>query len=107
MDKILRGKRMRRNRRTDWSRRMVRETVLGRDDLIWPIFVVEGTDIRQPVASMPGVYRHSLDRVGDIAAEAAELGIPAVALFPYTDPAVRDADGGAHRPGSYRRRRDV
>jgi porphobilinogen synthase len=93
MDKILHGKRMRRNRRTDWSRRLVRETVLSTDDLIWPIFLVEGTDIRQPIASMPGVFRHSLDQIGQMAEQAAELGIPALALFPYVDPLARDADG--------------
>nr|WP_246161566.1 porphobilinogen synthase [Segnochrobactrum spirostomi] len=81
---------MRRNRRTDWQRRLVRETALTVDDLIWPLFVVEGTGVRQPVASMPGVHRLSVDYVAEAAAEAASLGIPAIALFPFTDPDLRD-----------------
>ena len=85
--------RMRRNRRTEWSRRMVRENVLTTDDLIWPIFIVDGTDKRTPVASMPGVERLTVDEAVRDAARAAELKIPCLALFPYTDPALRDADG--------------
>lgn len=87
---ILQGRRMRRNRQTDWSRRLVRESTLTVDDLIWPIFLVEGTGIRQPVESLPGVNRLSVDEAAKAAGEAAELGIPAIALFPYTDPALRD-----------------
>lgn len=93
MEAILGGKRMRRNRRADWSRRLVRENTLTIDDLIWPIFVIAGTGIRQPVASMPGVERLSVDEAVRDAVKAAELGIPAIALFPYTDPALRDATG--------------
>ncbi len=90
MGAILAGRRMRRNRRTDWSRRMVRETRLTVDDLIWPLFVVEGEGVRQPVASMPGVERISVDLLVEEARRAADLGIPALALFPYTDPDLRD-----------------
>ena len=82
--------RPRRNRRTDWSRRMVRETCLSSDDLIWPLFVA---DSHGPVDSMPGVERLTLDQIARAAARAAELGIPCIALFPYTDPALRDESG--------------
>jgi len=85
--------RMRRNRRTDWSRRMVRENVLTTDDLIWPIFIIDGNNKRVPVDSMPGVERLTVDQAVREAARAAELKIPCLALFPYTDPALRDEDG--------------
>ncbi len=85
--------RMRRNRRTEWSRRMVRENVLTTDDLIWPIFIAEGKARRTPVASMPGIERLSVDEAVRDAARAAELKIPCLALFPYTEPSLRDADG--------------
>ena len=85
--------RLRRNRKTDWARRLVRENTLTADDLIWPIFIVDGQGVRQPVTSMPGVFRYSVDEAVKAAAQAAALGIPAVALFPYTDPAKRDPDG--------------
>jgi porphobilinogen synthase len=84
---------MRRNRRTPWSRRLVAENVLTPGDLIWPIFVVEGRGVRQPVESMPGVNRLSVDLAVEAAHEAASLGIPAVALFPYTNPKLRTDDG--------------
>jgi porphobilinogen synthase len=84
---------MRRNRRTDWSRRLVRETTLTTGDLIWPLFVVEGEGRREPVASMPGVERVSVDGVVRAAEAAAKAGIPAIALFPYTDPDKRDPSG--------------
>jgi porphobilinogen synthase len=85
--------RMRRNRRTDWSRRMVRENTLTTDDLIWPIFITEGSGKRTPVPSMPGVDRVSVDEAVRDAARAADLKIPCLALFPYTDPSLRDEDG--------------
>jgi porphobilinogen synthase len=93
MEEILRGRRMRRNRRADWSRRLVRESSLSIDDLIWPIFLIDGTATRRPVASMPGVERLSVDQAVREAEKAARLGIPAIALFPYTDPARRDPNG--------------
>lgn len=83
--------RMRRVRRHDWSRRMVRETRLSVDDLIWPVFVVEG-DQCEAIASMPGVERLSIDAVRRAACEAAELGIPAMALFPATADELKTAD---------------
>jgi porphobilinogen synthase len=85
--------RMRRNRRTDWSRRMVRENVLTADDLIWPIFVVDGNNKRLPVDSMPGVERLTVDQAVRDAVRAAELNIPCLALFPYTEPTLRDESG--------------
>ena len=85
--------RLRRNRRSDWSRRLVRETTLSADDLIWPIFVTEGNNQRSDVASMPGVERLSIDLAVKAAETAAELKLPAVALFPYTDPSLRDEQG--------------
>lgn len=93
MGSILSGRRMRRNRRTDWSRRMVRETHLTVDDLIWPLFVLEGENQRHAVTSMPGVERMSVDHIVRAAEKAAKLGIPALALFPYTDPDLRDEHG--------------
>ena len=83
--------RLRRNRRTEWARRMVRENVLTTDDLIWPLFVAEGR--RAPIASMPGVDRLSIDEVVREAERAAKLTIPCIALFPYTDPNLRDETG--------------
>ena len=85
--------RMRRNRRDDWSRRLVRESRLSVDDLIWPCFVHEGEALRTPVASMPGVERLSIDLLVGAAREAAALGIPAIAIFPVTDPAKKTPDG--------------
>jgi porphobilinogen synthase len=85
--------RMRRLRQSEWSRRLVRENVLDVADLICPLFVVEGAKRREPIASMPGIERHSVDGVVERAADAARLGIPVVALFPYTDPALRTPDG--------------
>jgi porphobilinogen synthase len=85
--------RPRRNRRAEWARRMVRENVLTADDLIWPMFVVDGARARVPVASMPGVERLSVDEAVREAERAAKLDIPCIALFPYTDPSLRDEDG--------------
>jgi porphobilinogen synthase len=85
--------RLRRNRKAEWARRLVRETVLTTDDLIWPLFVADGTDRRTPVASMPGVDRLSVDQCVRDAERALKLNIPCIALFPYTDPALRDDSG--------------
>jgi porphobilinogen synthase len=83
--------RPRRNRRTDWSRRMVRENELSTGDLIWPMFVAAGP--RVPVPSMPGVERLPVDEIVRAAERAAKLTIPCIALFPYTDPNLRDENG--------------
>ena len=85
--------RLRRNRQTDWSRRLVRENVLTPNDLIWPLFVLEGEGQRQDIASMPGVARYSIDLLLGEVEKACHQGIPAVALFPYTDPNLRDNAG--------------
>ncbi len=84
---------MRRNRQSDWSRRLVRENTLTVDDLIWPIFVTEGESYREPIASMPGVVRLSVDEAVRDAEHAAKLGIPAIALFPNTPKHLRDEEG--------------
>ena len=81
--------RFRRLRRTDALRRLAQENVLSASDLIWPLFVQGGEGIETPVPSMPGVSRWSIDLVVARAAEAVDLSIPAVCLFPYTDPALR------------------
>ena len=85
--------RPRRNRKSDWARRLVREHTLSVDDLIWPLFVCEGHSVRDPIASMPGVYRYSVDQLVLMAKEAQALGIPVIALFPYTPPDLRDHNG--------------
>jgi porphobilinogen synthase len=84
--------RMRRMRKDEFSRRLMRENCLTTDDLIWPVFVCEGEDQVEPVASMPGVERLSIDRLLKTAGEARELGIPALALFPVTAPSAK-SDG--------------
>ncbi|KAB7624403.1 porphobilinogen synthase [Alkalilimnicola sp. S0819] len=83
--------RLRRMRRDDFSRRMMRETHLGADDFIYPLFVLEGEQRSEPVASMPGVQRRSIDLLLEEAARAAELGIPAIALFPVVDASQKSA----------------
>ena len=93
--------RLRRSRAHPWSRALVAETVLSPADLIWPLFVTEGTATREPIASMPGVERLSVDLLGAAAKEAAALGIPALALFPNTAAADRSDDGAeALNPGN-------
>lgn len=81
--------RLRRTRRTPALRELTRETVLGVGDLIWPVFIRDGENIEEPVPSMPGVVRRSIDLTVKAAEEAAALGIPAICLFPYTDPALK------------------
>ena len=85
--------RLRRNRTADWNRRLVAETRLGIDDLIWPIFVHDGPEERVEVGSFPGVYRLTVPRLVDEVGEAEALGIPMVAVFPVTDPALKTPDG--------------
>ncbi len=85
--------RPRRNRKSEWARRMVRENVLTTDDLIWPMFVVDGHNTRTPVSSMPGVDRLTVDQIVREAERAAKLDIPCIALFPYTEPSLRDEQG--------------
>ena len=85
--------RMRRNRRADFSRRLVRETALTVDDLIYPMFVVEGRGVRQPVESMPGIERLAIDQLVEEAKQVADLNIPAIAVFPNTEDHLKSADG--------------
>lgn len=85
--------RMRRLRAAEWSRRLVAEARLGAADLIYPMFVIEGSEISEDVPSMPGVQRHSIDRLVEAAREAAGLGIPMVALFPKIDASLKNAGG--------------
>src|SRR5438093_425088 len=85
--------RPRRNRKAEWARRLVRENVLTTNDLIWPMFVVDGNNTRTPVASMPGVDRLTVDQAVRDAERAMKLDIPCIALFPYTEPSLRDENG--------------
>jgi porphobilinogen synthase len=85
--------RPRRNRKAEWARRLVRENVLTADDLIWPLFVIDGANKRIPITSMPGVERLSVDQAVRDAERAMQLNIPCIALFPYTEPALRDEHG--------------
>jgi porphobilinogen synthase len=85
--------RPRRNRKSEWARRMVRENVLTTDDLIWPIFIMDGVNARAPIAAMPGVERLTVDQAVRAAEQAARLSIPCIALFPYTNPSLRNDSG--------------
>ena len=84
--------RLRRTRVNPAIRGLVRENTLTTDDLIWPVFVRDGEGIVEPVVSMPGVVRRSVDKIAEAAVEAQALGIPAICLFPYTDPALKTED---------------
>ncbi|MDM7970226.1 MAG: porphobilinogen synthase [Paracoccaceae bacterium] len=84
--------RFRRTRQSPAIRALTQENTLSVGNLIWPVFVRDGEGIEEPVASMPGVVRRSVDRVVEAAREAADLGIPAICLFPYTDPAKKTRD---------------
>jgi porphobilinogen synthase len=98
---FLNGRRLRRHRRFAWSRALVRETVLTPADLILPLFVIEGDNERTPIRTMPGVERLSVDLAVAAAREAAAAGIPALALFPNTPDALRNADATeAYNPDS-------
>ena len=85
--------RLRRNRKTDWSRRLVRENTLSSSDLIWPIFITEGKNIKEPIKSMPGVYRYSLDKVENLVEKAIKRNIPMIALFPNTPQGKKNKNG--------------
>ena len=85
--------RMRRLRRHEWTRRLVAENMLTVSDLIWPIFLIDGENKREAVASMPGIERLSVDLAVQAAKEAMALGIPVIALFPSTDPRLKTEDG--------------
>ena len=85
--------RMRRLRQADWTRRLVRETVLTPSDLIWSLVVHDGPEAEIPIASMPGAPRYSVKRVAEIANEAKALGVPAIAVFPFIDGEKKDVRG--------------
>ena len=85
--------RMRRMRRDDFSRRLMRETRLSTDDLIFPVFIVEGEKQRQPIESMPSIFRLSIDELLKEAQELIDLNIPAIALFPALDDSIKTIDG--------------
>ncbi|MBX5009944.1 porphobilinogen synthase [Rhizobium lentis] len=93
VDDITGHRRMRRNRKADWTRRLVQENRLTVDDLILPIFIVPGSGIVDPIAAMPGVNRMSIDKAVEAAREAAGLGIPALATFPNIEMELRDETG--------------
>ncbi|MBB3235138.1 porphobilinogen synthase [Phyllobacterium endophyticum] len=93
VDEITQGRRLRRMRKADWSRRLVQENQLTVDDLIWPIFLCEGTNLREDINAMPGVQRFSVDMAVREAERAAKLGIPAIATFANIDPDQRDDAG--------------
>ena len=84
--------RLRRTRASAWSRALVAETVLTPADLIWPLFIAEGQGVEEPIASLPGVSRWSVDGIAARAKEARDLGIPCIALFPNTPPGLRSED---------------
>ncbi|WFP61211.1 MULTISPECIES: porphobilinogen synthase [unclassified Mesorhizobium] len=93
VDEITHSRRLRRMRKADWSRRLVQENQLSVNDLIWPIFVVDGKNVREPIAAMPDVYRLSVDLAVKEAERAAKLGIPAIATFPNIELSLRDQTG--------------
>ena len=95
VDEITDSRRLRRMRKADWSRRLVQENRLTVDDLIWPIFVIDGVDSRVDVAAMPGVCRYSVDLAAAEAKRAAALGIPAIAIFPNIELSLRDQTGSS------------
>lgn len=86
--------RLRRTRASAWSRALVAETILTPADLIWPLFITEGEGVEEPISSLPGVSRCSVDLIAARAREARDLGIPCIALFPNTPPGLRSADAG-------------
>jgi porphobilinogen synthase len=95
VDEITQGRRLRRMRKAAWSRRLVQETRLTVDDLIWPIFIIDGQNRREEIPAMPGVFRLTVDLAVKEAERAAKLGIPALATFPNVDLALRDQTGSA------------
>ena len=95
VDEITQSRRLRRMRKADWSRRLVQETRLTVDDLIWPIFIIDGENRREDIPAMPGVFRMTIDIAVKEAERAAKLGIPALATFPNVDLSLRDLTGSA------------
>ena len=85
--------RLRRNRKSDWSRRLVQENNLSSNDLIWPIFIKEGKNVQEPIKTMPGVYRYSIDKIENLVEKAIKKKIPMIALFPQTPNSKKDKNG--------------
>ena len=85
--------RLRRNRKAEWTRRLVEESSLSSNDLILPIFLIDGKNRVQPIKTMPGVFRYSIDKLSKIVDKAIFLKIPMVALFPYTNSKVKNKYG--------------
>ena len=85
--------RLRRNRKTEWSRRLVSENNLSTNDLIWPIFIRDGKNIKEPVKTMPGIYRYTIDKIENLVEKAINKKIPMIALFPNTPISKKSAKG--------------
>ena len=85
--------RLRRNRKKEWSRRLVQESTLSPNDLIWPIFICEGTNVKQRINTMPGVYRHSIDKLEKLVESAMDKNIPMIALFPNIPNSKKNSKG--------------
>ena len=85
--------RLRRNRKTEWSRRLVSESNLSTNDLIWPIFIREGKNIKESVKTMPGIYRYTLDKIEGLVENAINKKIPMIALFPNTPISKKNSKG--------------
>ena len=85
--------RLRRNRKNEWSRRLVQENTLSSNDLIWPIFIREGRNVKEPINTMPGVYRYSIDKLEKLVENAIDKKIPMIALFPNTPSSKKDNEG--------------
>ena len=81
--------RLRRNRKTDWSRRLVSENTLSANDLIWPIFLTDGKNQKNQISTMPGIYRYSVDKLEKNVESALKLKLPLLALFPHTKKKIR------------------
>jgi porphobilinogen synthase len=95
VDEITAGRRLRRMRKADWSRRLVQENQLSVNDLIWPVFIIDGENRREDIPVMPGVQRMTVDLLVREAERAAKLGIPSIATFPNVDLSLRDDTGSA------------
>lgn len=95
VDEITAGRRLRRMRKADWSRRLVQENQLSVNDLIWPVFIIDGENRREDIPAMPGVQRMTVDLLVREAERAAKLGIPSIATFPNVDLSLRDDTGSA------------
>ena len=87
------GTRLRRNRKKEWSRRLVQESTLSPNDLIWPIFICEGTNVKERINTMPGVYRHSIDKLEKLVESAMDKNIPMIALFPNISNSKKNSKG--------------